>query len=352
MERPSTCLGTGRPSRVRIVGVASISRALRQRPEASPAPASATIPSGRWVPGRFGSVVDPRGIGGELGADPVRIVRQRDQVGVAFAGRIELVGRGGGDDLREERPPGFGMAGFAKCLAAAARASSIWRGVNRGAVRLVSRPDGRPSSRKPSRPCPGAGQKPVSASSRKGTATKPTGRTKPSAPSGHLVSLPRAANGRAPVASAGRVAGPARQPGDPGLDQNAVDVDPSQARAEAMVADDHDGRARGGRPARRAADGVVQAADHLGRRRVPGRVVDPGLIHVQVAPDAVLERVEVLELDHEHRPVGDNRSASRPPSARPRKLSAVSRAFVASSSSDCGAPLPEVAQASSRAPRP
>ena len=55
--RPSTWAGIGRPSKFRIVGVASISRALSERPGASPAPARATMPSGRWVPGRFGSVM-------------------------------------------------------------------------------------------------------------------------------------------------------------------------------------------------------------------------------------------------------------------------------------------------------
>ena len=74
-----------------------------------------------------------------------------------------------------------------------------------------------------------------------------------------------------------------------------------------------------------------------GGRIVPFGAVDAGLIDVQVGPDAVLERVEVLKLDHQHRPVGDDRSASKPPWARPRKLSAVRRAFLVSSSSDCGA---------------
>ena len=34
--------------------------------------------------------------------------------------------------------------------------------------------------------------------------------------------------------------------------------------------------------------------------------VDPGFVDIEVAPGAVLERVEVLELDHQGRPVGDH----------------------------------------------
>ena len=38
-----------------MVGVASISRAWSDRPGGRPAPAKATMPSGRCVPGRLGS---------------------------------------------------------------------------------------------------------------------------------------------------------------------------------------------------------------------------------------------------------------------------------------------------------
>ncbi len=81
-------------------------------------------------------------------------------------------------------------------------------------------------------------------------------------------------------------------------------------------------------------DRVVQTADHLGGGAVPFGSVDARLVDVQIGPDAVLERVEVLKLDHQHRPVGDESVGEHAPSARPRKLSAVSRAFLVSSSSD------------------
>ena len=152
-------------------GVASIKRAWRVRPGASPAPARATIPSGRCVPGRFGSGSTQSRARGELGADPVGLVGQGDQVGIALAGRVELVGLGGGDDLREEGPAGLGVPGLGRAPAAAAwQASSIWRGVKIGAACRVS-PGGPRSSGRPSPRCPGAGRRRGSASSRRGTAT-------------------------------------------------------------------------------------------------------------------------------------------------------------------------------------
>ena len=56
----------------------------------------------------------------------------------------------------------------------------------------------------------------------------------------------------------------------------------------------------------RLADRIVQPADHLGRRRIPLGVVDAGLVDVQIRPDPVLERVEVLKLDHQDGPVVDD----------------------------------------------
>ena len=53
--------------------------------------------------GEVGIGLDPAPAGRELGPDPVRLVRQRDQVGVALAGRVEAVGVGGRDHLGEER---------------------------------------------------------------------------------------------------------------------------------------------------------------------------------------------------------------------------------------------------------
>ena len=99
--------------------------------------------------------------------------------------------------------------------------------------------------------------------------------------------------------------GPAGQPGHAGLDQDAVDVDPAQARAEAVIADHHHRGASLGGEFAQAADRVIQPPDDLGGGVVPFGPVDPGLVHVEIRPDAVLEWVEVLELNHQHRPVGN-----------------------------------------------
>ncbi len=85
------------------MGVASMRLALKWRPGASPAPARATTPSGRWVPGRLGSGSTQDVPGRQLGADPVGLVGQGDQVGISFAGGVDLVGLGGLDDLRKQR---------------------------------------------------------------------------------------------------------------------------------------------------------------------------------------------------------------------------------------------------------
>ena len=61
--------------------------------------------------GQVGVGLDPGRAGPELRADPVGVVGQRDQVGVALAGRVDAVGGGGGDDLREQRRAGLGVAG-------------------------------------------------------------------------------------------------------------------------------------------------------------------------------------------------------------------------------------------------
>ena len=95
--------------------------------------------------------------------------------------------------------------------------------------------------------------------------------------------------------------------GDPGVDEDPVDVDPAEAGAEAVVADDHHAGRPGGRPARRACRWRRRAL----RMTAPaaafiGGIVDAGLVDVQVPPGAVLERVEVLELDHQGRPVRDH----------------------------------------------
>ena len=58
-----------------------------------------------------------------------------------------------------------------------------------------------------------------------------------------------------------------RQPGDAGVDQDPVDVDPAQAGAEPVVADDQDRRAPAVGQLAEQADRVVQAADDLARGR-------------------------------------------------------------------------------------
>src|SRR6516165_2476644 len=98
-----------------------------------------------------------------------------------------------------------------------------------------------------------------------------------------------------------QLAGGARQARDSGVNQDPVDVHAAQARPETVVADgEYLGPTLLGQLAQ-AADGVIETAQHDRRRVVPGYVVDSGFIHVQIAPGAMLERVEILELDHEHR---------------------------------------------------
>ena len=127
-------------------------------------------------------------------------------------------------------------------------------------------------------------------------------------------------------------------------------MDAAQAGPEAVVAHHHHGGpALVGQLAEHA-DRVVQTADHLGGGVVPFGPVDACLVDIEIGPDAVLERVEVLELDHQHRPVGDELSASTPPRARPRKLSAVSPAFW-SALRAIEAPVSRSNRARSRAPR-
>ena len=87
--------------------------------------------------GKVGVGLDPGRARGELGADPVGLVGQRDQVGVSLAGRVDLVGLGGLDDLGKERAPVSGCLAAASASAAAVRASSICRGVMLGAAVLT-----------------------------------------------------------------------------------------------------------------------------------------------------------------------------------------------------------------------
>ena len=160
---------------------------------------------------------------------------------------------------------------------------------------------------------------------------------------------PRAGAGRRLQRATAKSAGPARQPATP-ASTRSDSRGSAQAGAEPwsltiMTA------APWLRPARRAARWRHRARALPPRRRCSIRVVDARLIHVQVGPDAVLERVEVLELDHQDRPVGDDLVGEPSALARPRKLSAVRRAFFVSSSSDWG-PASRIARVRSREPRP
>ena len=100
--------------------------------------------------------------------------------------------------------------------------------------------------------------------------------------------------------------GDSGNPGDPGVDQDPVGVDPAQAGAEAVVGDDQNpGSPAVGQFAEFADRAVERGHDRMGGG-VEGGVVDPGLIDVQVAPGPVLEGVEVLKLDEQGGPVGNH----------------------------------------------
>jgi len=153
----------------------------------------------------------------------------------------------------------------------------------------------------------------------------------------------------------GRLRRPAEQPSrDPRQprdstrrDQDPVDVDPAQGRDRSRGRLPPGCPRPGGRPAPRASRfATSRPRSTSAAASVPGRVVDARLVDVQVCarPDAGTGRgsgTGTIRADHS----GTMRSASSPPWARPRKLSAVSRAFSVSSASDCGARVPEVAEA-------
>ncbi len=152
-----------------------------------------------------------------------------------------------------------------------------------------------------------------------------------------------------PVAGLERAAadetGPARQAGDAGLDQNAVDVNPAQARAEAVVAHDHHAGPSFACELTKPPDRVIEAADHLGGGVVPVGPFDAGFIDVEIRPDPVLERVQILELNQEHRPVGND------PVGEPAAISPAAEALGGQSGvvgqlfERLRCPLPEVTQA-------
>ena len=134
--------------------------------------------------------------------------------------------------------------------------------------------------------------------------------------------------------------------------QDPVDVDPAQAGAEAVVADGQDRRAAAVGQLAEHADGRVQAPDHLAGRVVPLGLVDPGLVDVQVAPDAMLERVEVLELDHQHRPVGDVPVGEQAPLGPAPEALDGQPGVLCQLFERLRGTLPEVAQRVVRGPRP
>ncbi len=91
---------------------------------------------------------------------------------------------------------------------------------------------------------------------------------------------------------------PAGQSRYAGLDQDAVHMDTAETGAETVVADHHHGRSSLLSQITELADRVVQSPDHLGGRIVPFGTIDARFVNIQVPPDAVLKRVEVLKLNH------------------------------------------------------
>ena len=238
--------------------------------------------------------------------DPVRLVGQRDEVGIAFAGRVELVSLGGGDDLGEEGLAGLGMAG-------------LRQGIGGGRAGLVDLPGGHHRGGRLDAPVPrgavdvdhrggvlvgGEGERPLPVEAVLGG----DGLVERGRAGRRVVAL--LAPEAEPVAHLHRPssesAGPAGESGHAGVDEDPVHVDAAQARAEAVVADHHHGGAPAVSQVAEPADALVEPADDLGRGGVPLGVLDARLVDVQVRPDPVLERVEVLELDHQDRPVRDD----------------------------------------------
>ena len=100
--------------------------------------------------------------------------------------------------------------------------------------------------------------------------------------------------------------GPTGQSGDAGIDQDAIDVDAAQARAETMVADHH----HRGAP-RSASSQRLPIASSSPRMTSAAAAFHSGFSMpvsstFKIGPDPVLERVEVLELDHQDGPVVDD----------------------------------------------
>ena len=99
-----------------MVGVASVRLAWRCRPSGQLGAGQGDDAFGTVGPGEIGVGLDPGVAGRQLGPDPVGLVGQRDEVGITFAGRVELIGLRGGDDLGEQRRAGLGVPGLGQGL--------------------------------------------------------------------------------------------------------------------------------------------------------------------------------------------------------------------------------------------
>ena len=82
-----------------------------------------------------------------------------------------------------------------------------------------------------------------------------------------------------------------------------------------MVADDHHSSASTIRQLAEHSHRPIEPGHHALGGSVPFRSVDPRLVDVQKSPDAMLERIQVLKLNHQSRPVwghlvGEQASAS------------------------------------------
>ena len=200
-----------------------------------PVPDQATTPSGRWVPGIWGSARPSRTPGRACSAPSM--VRRAGRSGRgSLRGRVDAVGRRGVDDLVGKRgSAGLGVSGFE-------RGRRSWR------------PGRRPPGEGSASGAPGRRSVRVQVDHRRGvlvrgegqgplpvereTGPRPTGRSWPSGRRGRRALRPRAGRGRWPAWPGG--GGCRLIPGhasDPGVDQDSVGVDPPQARTEAVVAE-------------------------------------------------------------------------------------------------------------------
>ena len=85
--------------------------------------------------------------------------------------------------------------------------------------------------------------------------------------------------------------------------EQAVDVDEGPARAEPVVGDGDDRRVALRGQLKQPADALVERPEADFDLLVPAGLVDPRLIDVEIGPEPVLEAVEVMEVNHQGRPV-------------------------------------------------